>query len=78
MEILTERIEEFRQTTMSGARPAFEEIKKGCAKAEVSVEGLTEEVRDGAEALKEMDRAQEELEAFEGKIRSFLGLSGAV
>jgi hypothetical protein len=40
VEILTDRLEEFKQKTMKGAKPAFDAIKQGCEKAEKAADGL--------------------------------------
>ena len=77
VEILTDRLEQFKQETMKGAKPAFDAIKQGCEKAEVAADGLQDELKEAVEATKEMDEAAAQRDAFETKIKSFLGLSGA-
>ena len=77
VEILTNRLEEFKKETMEGAQPAFEAIKKGCEGAEKAADGLQDELKEAVEATKAMDEAAAQRDAFENKIKSFLGLSGA-
>ena len=77
IEILKRRLSEFKSEAMKGAKPAFDAIKEGCEKAEDAVESLGEGVKAGTEAVKEMDEAAAQRDAFEAKIKSFLGLSGA-
>ena len=77
MEILKRRLSEFKTEAMKGAKPAFNAIKEGCAKAEGAVNSLSDEVKAGTEAVKGMDEAAAQKDAFEAKIKSFLGLSGA-
>ena len=77
IEILTNRLEEFKQETMKGAKPAFDAIKQGCEKAEKAADGLQDELKEAVDATKQMDEAAAQRDALEAKIKSFLGLSGA-
>jgi hypothetical protein len=77
IEILTGRLEDFKTEALKGARPAFDAITGGCAKAGKAAEGLGEEVKEASESVKAMDEAAAQRDAFEAKIKSFLGLSGA-
>jgi hypothetical protein len=62
---------------LSGAEPAFEAIKTGCANAIGVVDNLSDTLEQATEATKAMDEAAQQRDAFEGKVKSFLGLSGA-
>ena len=77
VEILTNRLEEFKSEVMSGARPAFNQITAGCNKAEQAAQGLQGEILEAAETTKQMDEALANQQAFENKIKQFLGLQGA-
>lgn len=77
VEMLTQRMEEFRAKIMKGAKPAFETITHGCEKAGKAVAKLQDDVSEATETVKEMDEAAQQRDAFETKIKSFLGLSGA-
>ena len=77
VDILTTRLEEFKKEAMNGAKPAFNKIAEGCKTAEVSVEKLGDNVKQATETVKDMDETVAAREAFEAKIKSFLGLAGA-
>ena len=77
MEILTARMSEFKREITNGAQPAFEAIKRGCTEAEATVRDLGEEVQGTTEIVKAADEAAAQREAFEGRIKQFLGLQGA-
>lgn len=77
IDILTTRLEEFKKEAMNGTKPAFNEIAKGCKTAEESVEKLEDDVKQATETVKEMDEVAAQQDAFEAKIKSFLGLQGA-
>ena len=77
IEILTARLEDFKTESLKGAEPAFKAIVNGCQKAEQAVDGLGQEVEDASISLQKMDEAAAQRDAFEAKIKSFLGLQGA-
>ena len=77
IEILKRRLSEFKSEAMSGAKPAFDAIKDGCVTAQDAVEQLGVGVQEATEAVRSMDQVAGQRDAFEAKIKSFLGLSGA-
>ena len=77
IEILTNRLEEFKNEALNSGRPAFDAMKKGFAQAEDAADKMGKEVSEATEVVKDMDEAVAARDAFEAKIKSFLGLSGA-
>lgn len=77
IEILKRRLSEFKSEAMSGAKPAFDAIKDGCVTAQDAVEQLGVGVQEATETVRNMDQVAGQRDAFEAKIKSFLGLSGA-
>ena len=77
IEILTTRLEDFKAESLKGAKPAFQTIVNGCEQAEQAADKLGEEVKDASSSLQKMDEAAAQRDAFETKIKSFLGLQGA-
>ena len=77
MKMLNDRLTEFKNNALKGAEPAFNAIIDGCNEAKEAAKGLGEGVEAASESVKAMDEATAQREAFEGKIKQFLGLQGA-
>ena len=77
VQILTNRLNELKQKGLNGAKQAFDNVAKGSENAEQAVKGLSEEVKEATKATEQMNEAAAQREAFEGKIKQFLGLQGA-
>ena len=77
LEILTKRISDFKKEATSGGQAAFNAIKKGCTSASGAVSDLKEKVEEATEATIAQNEVSANQQAFEAKIKSFLGLSGA-
>lgn len=77
IELLTAAIEEQKQTIISGAEQGYEQYKKSMEDAGEQAKKLGTEVDNSTEALKRQEEAAAQKEAFENKIKQFLGLSGA-
>ena len=77
IELLTAAIEEQKQTIISGAEQGYEQYKKSMEDAGEQAKKLGSEVDNSTEALKRQEEAAAQKEAFENKIKQFLGLSGA-
>ena len=77
VKILTDRLNELKQKGLNGAEEAFNNIVQGSEKAEEAVKGLGEEVKEATKATEQMNEVAAQREAFENKIKQFLGLQGA-
>ena len=77
IELLTQIIEKNKNQIMNGAEPAYNEWKDTMNKTGESVDKLGDKLESGAEAQKGLEEATSQSEAFEQKIKQFLGLSGA-
>ena len=77
VEILSARMLELKNQIISGAKPAFDEFQEECKQGEEAAAGLGQKMQGATESVKQLDEAAAQQEAFEAKIKSFLGLSGA-
>jgi hypothetical protein len=57
IEILTNRLEEFKNETVKGAKPAFNAITNGCSEAGKAAEKLGEDVAEASKSVVAMDEA---------------------
>ena len=77
IEILTKRLKNFRTEALQNGKNTFDSMKEGFTKAGEAAESMGEKVDGATESVKAMDEAAAQKDAFEAKIKSFLGLSGA-
>lgn len=77
MQILNNRLRDFKTAALNSAEPAFNAIVSGCSGAEQAAKDLGDEVLQASKAVTKMDEAAAQRDAFEGKIKQFLGLQGA-
>ena len=77
MEILGRRLEEFKNQVSNSGSQTFKEIKEGCQEGADAAKRMGQDIGIAVESVEQMDEAASQREAFEGKIKQFLGLSGA-
>ena len=77
IELLTQAIEEQKKSIIAGAEQGFEQYKKSMQEAGEGARNLSGQVDSSTEALKRQEEVIAQKEAFEAKIKQFLGLSGA-
>ena len=77
IEILEQRMSELSQEILKGAEPAFKKFQKGCNDSGKGAENLRQKVEEVREETDAQNRAMQEQEAIENKIKQFIGLAGA-
>lgn len=77
IQILTQRLKDFKQNALKSAEPAFEALKDGFEDGGEYAKEAGEKIEEATSAVKAMDEAASQREALEGKIKQFLGLQGA-
>ena len=77
IELLTQAIEKQKKVIMDGAEPAYNKYKEGLQSTEQAVDELRNKVDASTESLKRQQEETAKKDAFEAKIKSFLGLAGA-
>ena len=77
IQILNQRLKDFKQNALKGAEPAFDALKNGFEDAGESAKEAGNKIKDAIGAVESMDEAAAQREAFESRIKQFLGLQGA-
>lgn len=75
--ILKERLDQLKNDTLKNAESSFNQITMGCKEAGDAAENLSNDAKEAAVGVQELNEVAGRRDSFEAKIKSFLGLSGA-